>query len=89
MQIPANLNPYWLLLKDLSSAEKLSLIELLVKSIKNKQFARKHKNDRPQIEKDDWVLHFAGSWSDFPETAEEMIALLEGARTMGRTIEQI
>ena len=33
MQASATLNPYWLLLKDLSASEKLSLIELLVKSL--------------------------------------------------------
>lgn len=37
MQIPANINPYWLLIKDLNAADKLSLIELLVKSVKAEQ----------------------------------------------------
>jgi hypothetical protein len=33
MQVPATLTAHWLLLKDLSAEEKLSLIELLVKSL--------------------------------------------------------
>ncbi len=33
MQPSAHLNSYWLLLKDLSAEEKLSLIELVVKSL--------------------------------------------------------
>ncbi len=89
MQIPAHLNPYWLLLKDLNTAEKLSLIELLVKSMKRAESASKPKKDRSPAEEDDWVLRFAGSWSDFPETAEEMIASSEGLRTMERAIERI
>ncbi len=35
---------------------------------------------------DQWVYEFAGSWNDFPETAEEMIAQIEGARTLGREV---
>ncbi|MEY3242749.1 MAG: hypothetical protein RIR11_4188 [Bacteroidota bacterium] len=35
MNIPANLSPYWVLLKDLSPKEKLSLIEILAKSIQS------------------------------------------------------
>ena len=89
MQIPANLIPYWLLLKDLNTTEKLSLIELLVKSLQAATSDSKSKKARLPVGDDDWVLRFAGSWNDFPETAEEIIALVEGARTMSRPIEQI
>ena len=89
MQIPANLNPYWLLLKDLNTSEKLSLIELLVKSIQSAPPASKQKKSTQPSSDDDWVLRFAGSWSDFPESAEEMIALIEGARTASRPIERL
>ncbi len=89
MHIPTNLNAYWLLLKDLNTAEKLSLIELLVKSIKAAPPAPVRKKNRMPVKDDDWVLRFAGSWSDLPETAEEMISLVEGARTMSRPIEHL
>lgn len=89
MQIPAKINPYWLLIKDLDTADKLSLIELLIKSIKAGPPASKHKKSHTPTKSEDWVLRLAGSWSDFPETAEEMIHLIEGARTMGRPIESL
>jgi hypothetical protein len=89
MQIPTNLNPYWLLLKDLNTAEKLSLVELLIKSIQAAPPAPKQKKSRPPAGDDDWVFRFAGSWSDFPESAEEMIALIEGTRTASRPIERL
>ena len=89
MQIPTNLNPYWLLLKDLNTSEKVPVIELLVKSIQSAPPAPKQKKSIQPAGDDDWVLRFAGSWSDFPETAEEMIALIEGARTMSRPIERL
>ena len=89
MQIPANLSPYWLLLKDLDTKEKLSLIEMLVKSIQTAQPDTKRKQGRLAPNQDNWVLRFSGSWSDFPESAEDMITLIEGARTQSRPIEQI
>jgi len=89
MQIPANLSPYWLLLKDLDTKEKLSLIEMLVKSIQTSQPISGRKQNRPAPKDDNWVLRFSGSWNDFPESAEEMIALIEGARTLSRPIELI
>lgn len=88
MQISSNLNPYWLLLRDLSTDEKLSLIEWLVKSLQAMPPTPNPKKARRTVKKDDnWVQHFAGSWNDFPETAEEMIALTEGARTASRPVD--
>ena len=89
MPSSANLNPYWLLLKDLSAEEKLSLIELLVKSLQIAQPAPKSNQPRRPTNKNDWAHRFEGSWNDFPETAEEMIALIEGSRTWGRDIEML
>jgi len=89
MPSSANLNPYWLLLKDLSADEKLSLIELLVKSLQAAQPAPKSKPPGHQTNKSDWAHRFEGSWNDFPETAEEMIALIEGTRTLSREVEML
>lgn len=36
---------------------------------------------------DKYVRRFEGSWNDFPESTEEMIALIEGSRTLGREVE--
>ena len=41
MQVSGNIQTYWLLLKDLDKESKLSLIELLIQSLKNHQL-RKH-----------------------------------------------
>lgn len=85
-----NLNPYWLLLKDLNAEEKLSLIELLVKSLQTSPTSSKGKKQRGSPANDnEWVQRFAGSWNDFPETAEEMIAVIENARTMSRPVEML
>lgn len=89
MQVSANLHPYWLLLKDLSMEQKLSLIELLVQSVKISAVAPKKGKKQPEKPSEDWVHRFYGSWKDFPETAEEMISLIEGSRTMGREIEAL
>jgi len=89
MQVSANLNPYWLLLKDLSMEQKLSLIELLVQSVRSAAAAPKEGKQKPEKPSDDWVHQYYGSWKDFPETAEEMIELIEGSRTMGREIEPL
>lgn len=86
----SNLNPYWVLLKDLSTEEKLSLIELLVKSIQGRAVVPETKQSFSSEKDDDvWVHQFASSWSDLPGTAEEMITLIEGARTMSRPIETL
>jgi len=50
MQVSAQLNPYWLLLKDLSAEEKLSLIELLVKSLQGSATS-KNNLEKPQRNK--------------------------------------
>jgi hypothetical protein len=87
MNISSNINPYWLLLKDLSAEEKLSLIELLAKSIQGKSVIMK--SQKTPSAHADWVQRFSGSWADFPETAEDMILLTEGTRTRGRDIEML
>jgi hypothetical protein len=89
MQVPVSLNPYWLLLKDLSAEEKLSLIELLVKSLQLSKSAPNKKQTNNPKDKGGWAHRFEGSWSDFPETAEEIIALIEQSRTLGREIEPL
>lgn len=85
MQVSANLHPFWPLLKDLSMEQKLWLIELLVQSVKSDIAS----NGDEKVPDDDWVHQLYGSWKDFPETAEEMIELMEGSRTMGREIEAL
>lgn len=89
MQVSATLNPYWLLLKDLSANEKLSLIELLVKSLQSAPSAPQSKPPSRQTNKSDWAHRFEGSWSDFPETAEDLIALIENSRTLSREVEML
>ncbi len=88
MGTSSNINMYWLLLQDLTVEEKLSLIELLAKSIQKKSSVKKNGRRNPK-KNTDWVQHFAGSWSDLPESAEDMIHLVESARTMGRTVEML
>ena len=41
------------------------------------------------VSDDEWIMGIAGSWNDFPETAEEMIATIEENRTLGRPIEML
>jgi len=36
-----------------------------------------------------WAHRLAGSWNDLPETAEEMIALMENSRTLDREVEML
>ena len=89
MQASATLTPYWLLLKDLSANEKLSLIELLVKSLQSAPPELQSKPPSRQTKKSDWAHRFEGSWNDFPETAEELIALIENSRTLSREVEML
>ena len=90
MNIPANLSPYWVLLKDLSPKEKLSLIEILAKSIQSGSDTSKKGNKKIKSPiGNDWVQQFSGSWADFPESAEEMIHLIESTRTLSRQIESL
>lgn len=89
MQLSANIKTYWLLLKDLSNEEKRSLIELLTQSVK----ASADKKDKTEKQESpgeaNWVDAYYGSWNDTSETAEELIQLIEGARTAGRPIETL
>lgn len=86
----ANLNAYWLLLKDLSFEDKVALIEKLLQSLKPAKAVQKKQNDQPNSPKpNDWIYEVNGSWKEFPESAEDMISLIENARTMGRTIEPL
>jgi hypothetical protein len=89
MQLSANIKTYWLLLKDLSNEEKRSLIELLTQSVKasTDKSSKTEKQETPN--EDNWIDAFYGSWNDTPETAEELIRLIEGARTTGRPIEAL
>ncbi len=90
MQLSNHLSQYWLLLRDLSSAEKQSLIELLVKSLQNTNpIPKSNKSRGSKVDKSDWVQRFSGSWNDFPETAEEMNALIGNARTASRSVEML
>ncbi|MEI6410742.1 MAG: hypothetical protein WCR52_15240 [Bacteroidota bacterium] len=49
--------------------------------IKVKLVSRKDKNVGQPANDDNWVLQFSGSWKDFPESAEDLIELVESART--------
>ncbi len=89
MQLSANIKTYWLLLKDLSNDEKRSLIELLTQSLKVSAKQKDKTEKQNNSGGDDWADTFYGSWNDTPETAEELIQLIEGARTAGRPIEAL
>lgn len=39
------------------------------------------------LSNEEWVNEISGSWSDFPESAEDLIALIEQNRTMEIEIE--
>jgi hypothetical protein len=80
MRISTKVSPNWLLIKDLSNEEKLSLIALLTKSLQEKTPSKKVKKKVSSLEAADWVQHFAESWNDFPETAGELIEVIKGRR---------
>jgi hypothetical protein len=66
------------------------LIELLVKSLQvSSKTDKQIKKIRSNRQDDAWVTSFYGSWKDFPETAEELINLIENARTLGRPVEML
>lgn len=89
MQLSANIKTYWLLLKDLSNDEKRSLIELLRQSLKTPA-DKKGKSEKLEMpDGANWIDTFYGSWNDTPETAEELIQLIESTRTTGRPIEAL
>lgn len=79
MQSSPNLNSYWLLLKDLSAEEKLSLIELLVKSLQvlpiqaggNKQHRNEQKQKPGEREKMiQYILSYQNTQPSFGDAAE-------------------
>ena len=39
------------------------------------------------LSNEEWVNEISGSWSDLPESAEDLIALIEQNKTMEREIE--
>lgn len=78
MQVPATLNPYWLLLKDLSASEKLSLIELLVKSLQispsansEKKPSRSDQKQRPSEREKmiEYILSYQNAHPSFGDAA--------------------
>lgn len=89
MQLSANIKTYWLLLKDLSNDEKRSLIDLLTQSVKASASNKGKSEKQKAPDEDNWIDAFYGSWNDTPETAEDLIQLIEGARTTGRPIETL
>lgn len=89
MQLSANIKTYWVLLKDLSNEDKRSLIKLLTHSLKASADKKSKPEQKETSGKDDWIDTFYGIWNDTPETAEELIQLIEGARTAGRPIEPL
>lgn len=79
MPSSANLNPYWLLLKDLSADEKLSLIELLVKSLQispsQKASEKQPRNDQKQKSSErekmiQYILSYQNAQPSFGDATE-------------------
>ena len=89
MQVSGNIQTYWLLLKDLDKESKLSLIELLIQSLKKSSVKKTSKNLTPISNNNDWIDEFYGCWNSSDETAEDIITKIESTRTMGREIETI
>jgi hypothetical protein len=87
MQVSGNLQTYWLFLKDLDKESKLSLIELLIQSLKKSSVKKTPKNLTPMPNNNDWIDEFYGCWNSSDETAEDIITKIESARTMGREFE--
>ncbi len=86
MQLSGNIKTYWLLLKDLDKESKLSLIELLIQSLKKTSVDTnntKLPNDK------NWVDDFNGCWNFSDETAEDIINHIEKSRSIGRQIEML
>lgn len=84
MQVSGNIQTYWLLLKDLDKESKLSLIELLIQSLKKSSVKKTSKNIAPIPNNSDWIDEFYGCWNSSDETAEDIITKIESSRTMGR-----
>lgn len=89
MQVSGNIQTYWLLLKDLDKESKLSLIELLIQSLKKSSVKKISKNLTPMPNNNDWIDEFYGCWNSSDETAEDIISNIEKTRTMGRQIETL
>lgn len=89
MQVSGNIQTYWLLLKDLDKESKLSLIELLIQSLKKSSVKKTSKNLTPIPNNNDWIDEFYGCWNSSDETAEDIITKIESSRTMGREIETL
>ena len=89
MQVSGNIQTYWLLLKDLDKESKLSLIELLIQSLKKSSVKKTSKNLTPISNNNDWIDEFYGCWNSSDETAEDIITKIETTRTMGRQIETL
>ena len=79
MQASVTLNPYWLLLKDLSASEKLSLIELLVKSLQmppsangSKKSPRNGQKQKPSEREKmiQYILSYQNAHPSFGDAAE-------------------
>ncbi len=89
MQVSGNIQTYWLLLKDLDKESKLSLIELLIQSLKKSSVKKISKNLNPISNNNDWIDEFYGCWNSSDETAEDIISSIEKKRTMGRENETL
>ncbi len=90
MDAAAQLDQYWLLLKDLGAKEKLQLIERLVKSLQSGNTQPKPSRKKKLPASNDWAKEMEGAWSIFPETAEEEIVKIVGARSvLSREIESL
>lgn len=89
MQVSGNIQTYWLLLKDLDKDSKLSLIELLIQSLKKTATQKKSKNLSMIPNNNDWIDEFYGCWNSSDESAEDIITKIESTRTMGRQVETL
>ena len=86
MQLSGNIQTYWLLLKDLDKESKLSLIELLIQSLKKTSI---EKNITKMPNDNDWIDEFNGCWNFSDETAEDIFSHIEKSRSLGRQIEML
>ncbi len=89
MQVSGNIQTYWLLLKDLDKESKLSLIELLIQSLKKSSIKKNPKNLTPMRNNNDWIDEFYGCWNSSDESAEDIITKIESSRSLGRQIETL
>jgi hypothetical protein len=71
----------------IEKSEDAQLLEAFVQKLGLQYAYQEDMGNR--VSDEEWVKSMAGSWNDFPETAEEMIALIEENRTMERPIEML